>query len=102
MYKQVLYDQTSKKSYSLYLTVQSYLHLTQTRYVVMFQGDRIQLIRRVDENWFEGRNADKQGIFPSSYVDVAKEPDTPLMTPIPSFATTPIPGKQNTQSWQVT
>jgi hypothetical protein len=57
----------------------------------------VQLIRRVDDHWLEGRRGDKQGIFPASYVEILREPDTPLAnTPAPSsFATTPVPGEQN-------
>lgn len=34
-------------------------------------GEIIDLVRRVDENWLEGRTADgKQGLFPSNYVEV--------------------------------
>jgi hypothetical protein len=57
------------------------------------KGDTVFLIRRVDENWYEGRlSSGRQGIFPVSYVDVGREPDTPLMTPIPSYTNTPMTG----------
>lgn len=31
------------------------------------------LTRRVDDNWFEGRIANRKGIFPVSYVEVLQE-----------------------------
>lgn len=34
----------------------------------------MNLIRRVDENWFEGRVGSQKGIFPVSYVEVLLEP----------------------------
>ncbi|XP_030344072.1 sorbin and SH3 domain-containing protein 1 isoform X23 [Strigops habroptila] len=40
------------------------------------KGERIILIRRVDENWYEGRisGTNRQGIFPVTYVEVLKRP----------------------------
>ncbi|XP_078522418.1 vinexin isoform X1 [Lissotriton helveticus] len=40
------------------------------------KGEQISLIRRVDENWYEGRisGTSRQGIFPANYVQVVKEP----------------------------
>ncbi|XP_042719392.1 sorbin and SH3 domain-containing protein 1 isoform X30 [Lagopus leucura] len=40
------------------------------------KGERITLIRRVDENWYEGRisGTSRQGIFPVTYVEVLKRP----------------------------
>ncbi|XP_048126415.1 sorbin and SH3 domain-containing protein 1 [Alosa alosa] len=40
------------------------------------KGERIILIRRVDENWYEGKIAgsNRQGIFPVTYVEVHKRP----------------------------
>uniref|UniRef100_A0A8C3PU76 Sorbin and SH3 domain containing 3 n=1 Tax=Calidris pygmaea TaxID=425635 RepID=A0A8C3PU76_9CHAR len=40
------------------------------------KGERVCLVRRVDENWYEGRisGTSRQGIFPSTYVQVLKEP----------------------------
>ncbi|XP_051815677.1 sorbin and SH3 domain-containing protein 1 isoform X3 [Acanthochromis polyacanthus] len=40
------------------------------------KGERITLIRRVDENWYEGKisGTNRQGIFPVTYVDVHKRP----------------------------
>lgn len=34
------------------------------------EGDIIQLIRQVDENWYEGRINDREGFFPVNYVEV--------------------------------
>ncbi|XP_045437901.1 sorbin and SH3 domain-containing protein 1 isoform X43 [Pipistrellus kuhlii] len=40
------------------------------------KGERITLLRQVDENWYEGRipGTTRQGIFPITYVDVLKRP----------------------------
>ncbi|XP_074855760.1 sorbin and SH3 domain-containing protein 1 isoform X33 [Carettochelys insculpta] len=40
------------------------------------KGERITLIRRVDENWYEGKisGTNRQGIFPVTYVDVLRRP----------------------------
>lgn len=52
------------------------------------KGDRIILLKRVDQNWYEGKipGSSRQGIFPVSYVEVIKKnakgaddyPDPPL------------------------
>ncbi|XP_076770202.1 sorbin and SH3 domain-containing protein 2 isoform X29 [Arvicanthis niloticus] len=52
------------------------------------KGDRIILLKRVDQNWYEGKipGTSRQGIFPVSYVEVVKRntkgaedyPDPPL------------------------
>ncbi|XP_078095824.1 vinexin-like isoform X3 [Mustelus asterias] len=40
------------------------------------KGETISLIRRVDDNWLEGRitGTNRQGIFPANYVQVVKSP----------------------------
>ncbi|KAF4798797.1 Vinexin [Turdus rufiventris] len=40
------------------------------------KGERICLVRRVNEHWYEGRisGTSRQGIFPATYVQVLKEP----------------------------
>uniref|UniRef100_A0A8D0HQB4 Sorbin and SH3 domain containing 1 n=1 Tax=Sphenodon punctatus TaxID=8508 RepID=A0A8D0HQB4_SPHPU len=40
------------------------------------KGERITLIRRVDENWYEGKisGTTRQGIFPVTYLEVLKRP----------------------------
>lgn len=35
------------------------------------KGELVSLTRRVDDNWFEGKIANRKGIFPVSYVDVS-------------------------------
>uniref|UniRef100_A0A3B3RPV1 Sorbin and SH3 domain-containing protein 2-like n=1 Tax=Paramormyrops kingsleyae TaxID=1676925 RepID=A0A3B3RPV1_9TELE len=42
------------------------------------KGERVILLRCVDQNWFEGKIAetDRKGIFPVSYVNVIKKPPT--------------------------
>ncbi|XP_069872468.1 sorbin and SH3 domain-containing protein 2 isoform X19 [Dipodomys merriami] len=52
------------------------------------KGDRIILLKRVDQNWYEGKipGTNRQGIFPVSYVEVVKKntkgaddyPDPPI------------------------
>ncbi|XP_064225707.1 sorbin and SH3 domain-containing protein 2 isoform X4 [Aotus nancymaae] len=51
------------------------------------KGDRVILLKRVDQNWYEGKipGANRQGIFPVSYVEVVKNtkgaedyPDPPI------------------------
>uniref|UniRef100_A0ABM5GIJ4 Sorbin and SH3 domain-containing protein 2 isoform X19 n=1 Tax=Pogona vitticeps TaxID=103695 RepID=A0ABM5GIJ4_9SAUR len=39
------------------------------------KGDRVILLRRVDQNWYEGKlpGTNRQGIFPVSYVEVIKK-----------------------------
>ncbi|XP_032805716.2 sorbin and SH3 domain-containing protein 1-like isoform X31 [Petromyzon marinus] len=40
------------------------------------KGERIAVLRRVDENWYEGRipGTARHGIFPASYVEVLRKP----------------------------
>ncbi|CAK1598733.1 unnamed protein product [Parnassius mnemosyne] len=38
------------------------------------KGEIVVLTRRIDHNWWEGRNGTKTGIFPDSYVTVLQEP----------------------------
>ncbi|XP_072939585.1 uncharacterized protein CAP isoform X3 [Epargyreus clarus] len=38
------------------------------------KGEVVVLTRRIDQNWWEGRNGNKTGIFPDSYVTVLQEP----------------------------
>ena len=39
------------------------------------KGDDLRLIRKVDDNWYEGMNVRNQvGIFPCSYVQTIKQP----------------------------
>ncbi|XP_059765510.1 sorbin and SH3 domain-containing protein 2 isoform X7 [Balaenoptera ricei] len=42
------------------------------------KGDRIILLKRVDQNWYEGKipGSNRQGIFPVSYVEVIKKNTT--------------------------
>ncbi|XP_036591252.1 sorbin and SH3 domain-containing protein 1 isoform X19 [Trichosurus vulpecula] len=66
------------------------------------KGERITLIRQVDENWYEGRicGTTRQGIFPITYVDVIKRPllknpvdyiDLPYSSPNRSTTASPQP-----------
>ncbi|XP_025066171.1 vinexin isoform X2 [Alligator sinensis] len=50
------------------------------------KGERICLVRRVDENWYEGRisGTNRQGIFPATYVQVVKEPRVKASEEFPS------------------
>lgn len=38
------------------------------------KGEVVVLTRRIDNNWWEGRNGNKTGIFPDSYVTILQEP----------------------------
>jgi len=42
------------------------------------KGDRVILLKRVDQNWYEGKipGTSRQGIFPVSYVEVVKKNTT--------------------------
>lgn len=42
---------------------------TQT-FVCFQENDIIQLLQRVDDNWYEGKVNGKQGYFPQSYVEI--------------------------------
>nr|XP_032656772.1 vinexin isoform X6 [Chelonoidis abingdonii] len=50
------------------------------------KGERICLVRKVDENWYEGRisGTSRQGIFPANYVQVLKEPRVKASEEFPS------------------
>lgn len=37
------------------------------------KGELVTLTRRVDGNWFEGKIANRKGIFPVSYVEVGPQ-----------------------------
>lgn len=39
------------------------------------KGELVALTRRVDDNWFEGRVANRKGIFPVAYVEVNLIPE---------------------------
>ncbi|KAK3535912.1 hypothetical protein QTP70_021221 [Hemibagrus guttatus] len=47
----------------------------------LFQGERVIVLRQVDQNWFAGKipGTNKQGIFPVSYVDIIKK--SPIKSP---------------------
>ncbi|KAL0973931.1 hypothetical protein UPYG_G00213110 [Umbra pygmaea] len=51
------------------------------------KGERVILLRQVDQNWFEGRIPDstKQGIFPVSYVDVVLNKSLPEKSPVQRY-----------------
>lgn len=38
------------------------------------QGDRVILLRRLDNNWYEGRLNQLEGIFPADCVKMLREP----------------------------
>ncbi|XP_060096975.1 sorbin and SH3 domain-containing protein 1 [Heteronotia binoei] len=71
------------------------------------KGERITLLRRVDENWYEGRipGTSRQGIFPVTYVEVFKRPvvkntldyTDPLFTHSPSRSMTASPQSPNSE-----
>ncbi len=42
---------------------------------VIIKGEKLTLLRRVDQNWYEGVNAKQEvGIFPVSYVEAIRQP----------------------------
>ena len=41
----------------------------------MFQDEVLTVIRRVDDNWAEGKLGDRIGIFPVSFVEVGVQGD---------------------------
>lgn len=62
------------------------------------KGDLVKLVRRVDENWFEGLLGTQRGIFPVRYVETLIEPNMPYMTPMSSRTVTPMIGSPATLS----
>ncbi|XP_033101444.1 uncharacterized protein LOC117104671 [Anneissia japonica] len=55
------------------------------------KGDYINLTKKVDNNWWEGRIGKKIGIFPAAYVDVIKEPQGNVQPRSPVARQTPSP-----------
>ncbi|XP_061214678.1 sorbin and SH3 domain-containing protein 1 isoform X31 [Neopsephotus bourkii] len=66
------------------------------------KGERITLIRRVDENWYEGRisGTNRQGIFPVTYVEVLKRPVVKNAIDYPDPPTSISPNRSMTASPQ--
>ncbi|XP_030059319.1 sorbin and SH3 domain-containing protein 1 isoform X3 [Microcaecilia unicolor] len=66
------------------------------------KGERITLIRSVDENWFEGKisGTHRQGIFPQSYVTILKRPRVKNATDFPDFSASHSPSRSMTTSPQ--
>uniref|UniRef100_H3D6C3 Sorbin and SH3 domain containing 1 n=1 Tax=Tetraodon nigroviridis TaxID=99883 RepID=H3D6C3_TETNG len=71
------------------------------------KGERITLIRRVDENWYEGKisGTNRQGIFPVTYVEVLRRPRVkngveyadPPVSPSPQRSLNASPQQVNTK-----
>ncbi|XP_069773607.1 E3 ubiquitin-protein ligase SH3RF1-like isoform X4 [Narcine bancroftii] len=57
------------------------------------KGETISLIRKVDDNWLEGRvsGTNRQGIFPASYVQVVKWPKVKISSEFALGSTSPNP-----------
>ncbi|XP_006864456.1 PREDICTED: vinexin isoform X2 [Chrysochloris asiatica] len=57
------------------------------------KGERICLIRKVNENWYEGRisGTGRQGIFPASYIHVCREPRLRICDDSPQLPGSPHP-----------
>ncbi|CAH0729362.1 unnamed protein product, partial [Brenthis ino] len=51
------------------------------------KGEVVVLTRRIDHNWWEGRNGNKTGIFPDSYVTILQEPSQSKPEPQPILST---------------
>ncbi|XP_051779307.1 sorbin and SH3 domain-containing protein 1 isoform X2 [Erpetoichthys calabaricus] len=66
------------------------------------KGERITLIRRVDENWYEGKisGTNRQGIFPVTYVDVIKRPRVKNSLEYPDPPMSRSPNRSSTASPQ--
>uniref|UniRef100_A0A2I3HJ35 Sorbin and SH3 domain containing 1 n=1 Tax=Nomascus leucogenys TaxID=61853 RepID=A0A2I3HJ35_NOMLE len=75
------------------------------------KGERITLLRQVDENWYEGRipGTSRQGIFPITYVDVIKRPlvknpvdymDLPFSSPSRSATASPQPWREESGQYE--
>uniref|UniRef100_A0A8B9MHJ9 SH3 domain-containing protein n=1 Tax=Accipiter nisus TaxID=211598 RepID=A0A8B9MHJ9_9AVES len=66
-------------------------------------GERITLIRRVDENWYEGKisGTNRQGIFPVTYVEVLKRPVVKNAVDYPDPPMSLSPNRSMTASPQV-
>lgn len=45
-----------------------------SNFILYLQGDRVVLLRKIDNNWYEGRLNDSEGIFPADYIDILREP----------------------------
>uniref|UniRef100_A0A8C6Q836 Sorbin and SH3 domain containing 1 n=1 Tax=Nothobranchius furzeri TaxID=105023 RepID=A0A8C6Q836_NOTFU len=67
------------------------------------KGERITLIRRVDENWYEGKipGTNRQGIFPVTYVEVHKRPRVKNGVDFPDPPVSLSPQRSTTSSPQV-
>ncbi|XP_034633723.1 sorbin and SH3 domain-containing protein 1 isoform X44 [Trachemys scripta elegans] len=74
-----------------------------TRVEMSFRkGERITVIRRVDENWYEGKisGTNRQGIFPVTYVDVLKRPLVKNAVDYPELLMSQSPNRSTTASPQ--
>ncbi|XP_063969258.1 sorbin and SH3 domain-containing protein 2-like isoform X1 [Lytechinus pictus] len=47
------------------------------------KGDIIDLVRKIDANWWEVRHGNKAGIVPVAYLDVLREPHQGISSPVP-------------------
>jgi len=41
------------------------------------QGDIVAVVRRLDDNWFEGLHDGRQGLFPVAYAELVRSPVFP-------------------------
>ncbi|KAK1166343.1 sorbin and SH3 domain-containing protein 1 isoform X1 [Acipenser oxyrinchus oxyrinchus] len=66
------------------------------------KGERITLIRRVDENWYEGKisGTSRQGIFPVTYIEVLKRPRVKNAVEYPDQPASHSPDRSSTASLQ--
>nr|XP_048712308.1 sorbin and SH3 domain-containing protein 1 isoform X14 [Caretta caretta] len=74
-----------------------------TRVEMSFRkGERITVIRRVDENWYEGKisGTNRQGIFPVTYVDMLKRPLVKNAVDYPELPMSHSPNRSTTASPQ--
>ncbi|XP_030047348.1 sorbin and SH3 domain-containing protein 2 isoform X2 [Microcaecilia unicolor] len=63
------------------------------------KGDRVMLLKRVDQNWYEGKipGTNRQGIFPVSYVEVIKKSPSKIAADYPD---PPIPQSYSSERIQ--
>ena len=53
--------------------------------LLFWQGDRVALLRKLDNNWYKGRLNHIEGIFPAGYVEILKEPKGKISIRIKSY-----------------
>ncbi|MGH0128983.1 UNVERIFIED_CONTAM: hypothetical protein FKN15_063708 [Acipenser sinensis] len=80
----------------------TYVEVTPCCCITYVEGERITLIRRVDENWYEGKisGTSRQGIFPVTYIEVLKRPRVKNAVEYPDPPASHSPDRSSTASPQ--